>query len=568
LLIKDELSFVIVLFTMKQTISSLLTTLAPKRLKSRLILLIGFLIFFLVGVGGSLALRLIAGLVEEHIGERALQVSMAVARIPQIREDLAAGDLEQSRIQEIAESIREATGAEFVVVGDRHGRRFSHPVAERLGQAMVGGDNMPALIEGKSYVSRAVGTLGPSIRGKSPVLDSNGEVIGVVSVGYLVDDIRTLIWGYYAKIGAFLILVSGIGVLFALRIAESFKKAIFGLEPEEIAALLQERTTTLETIREGVLAVDAEGRITTINQAAIRMLRIDTEEQIIGRLVTKVIPQSRIPEVLATGESQLDQLMLVDDKEIVVNRIPIKSGNRVTGAVSSFRDRDELDRLARKLSQVEKYTEMLRAQTHEYSNKLHTIVGLIQTGAVSEAVELIGSETSGYQAILSSLMQVVKDPLIAATILGKYNRARELKINFTIDPGSSMRDVPVSFSRDRLVTILGNILDNAFEAVLAGEESTRQVRLSMTDLGRDLIFECDDSGAGIAKELRETIFSRGFTTKTERGHGVGLFLVEKALRRLKGTVSIGDSDLGGACFTVMIPKNQESDDAIDEHADC
>jgi two-component system CitB family sensor kinase len=364
-----------------------------------------------------------------------------------------------------------------------------------------------------------------------------------------------LIRGYNVKIVAFLLAALLFGIAVTLKITDEFKKAIFGLEPGEIAALLQERTTTLETIREGVLAVDENGLITTINQAAFETLGIDTSQEVIGKPVITILPQTKILDVLRTGLSHLDKEIMVGDKEIIVNRIPMINNGSITGVVSSFRNKDELDIMARKFTQIKKYSEMLRVQTHEYSNKLYTISGLIQIGAYQEAVDLIGSETSGYQELISSLMDIVADPILAGTLLGKYNKAKELKVNFHIDPDSSMIDVPDTIKCEKLVTILGNILDNSFEAVLERDEKKRMVTISMTDLGNDLIFEFGDSGNGIPEKDRDTIFKKGFTTKKKtQGHGMGLFLVEKALTSLHGNINISSSELGGAAFTVIIPK--------------
>ncbi len=526
------------------------------KLQTKMILLILSLLLFVAIVGGTFSLRLISSILENQIGSRALKVSQTVSIIPEIRQDLEKGDLVHSRIQEIAEKIRKEIRAQFIVVGDKEGRRYSHPVPERLGQLMVGGDNEMALKEGKSYISKATGTLGPSIRGKVPVFNHQGEVIGIVSVGYLVENVNTIIRGYHIKILSVLTAVILFGIAITIKITNDFKKAIFGLEPREIATLLQERTATLEAIREGIMAIDGEGLITTVNQAAFDTLGLPPDPGIVGKPVKEILPETRMLDVLRTGKSQLDKVLNFDEKEIIVNRIPIITNGRVTGVVSSFRDKDELDILAKKLSQVQKYSELLRVQTHEYSNKLHTISGLIQIGAYQEAIELIGSETSGYQKLINSLMNIVSDPVIAGTILGKYNKARELKIDFLIDTDSSMRDIPPQIKRDNLVTIIGNILDNGFEAVIDRPATERIVKLSMTDLGNDLIFECDDSGNGVAQEMWSEIFSKGYTTKRNQGHGMGLYLVEKAVTRMGGTVSVGSSDLGGAAFTLIIPKNQ------------
>lgn len=537
----------------------------PVKLKTKMVLLILSLVIFVAVVGGIFYMSMISTILEHEIGSRALKVSQTVARIPLIRQDLERGSLEHSRIQDLAEQIRQEVGAEFIVVGDTEGKRYSHPVAERLGRHMVGGDNDRALKHGLSYISKATGTLGPSIRGKVPVIGSDGNVIGIVSVGYLIRSVNDIIRGYHAKILTVLAAVILFGVAITLKITNDFQKAIFGLEPREIASLFQERTATLEAIREGIMAVDGNGLITTVNQAAITTLGLKPDPDMIGKPVTEVFPETRILKVLQTGESQLDRVINLGDKEIIVNRIPIITNGEVTGVVSSFRDKDELYMLAQKLSQVQKYSEMLRIQTHEYSNKLYTISGLIQIGAYQDAIELIGSETSGYQNLINSLMEIVQDPIIAGTILGKYNKAKELKIDLVIDSDSSMSDIPASIKRENLVTIIGNILDNGFEAVLSLPVEERKVRLSMTDLGNDLIFEFDDSGPGVQQPLHEKIFAKGFTTKNSEGHGMGLYLVAKALKRMGGTVSVGRSDFGGTAFTVIIPKNRGGDHGPNQH---
>lgn len=542
-------------------------TLRPMKLQTKMILFILGLILFVGLVGGGFFLRLISTTLENQIGSRALKVAQTVALIPEIREDLQRASLEGSRIQGLAEKIRKETGAQFVVVGDHQGRRYSHPVPERLGQLMVGGDNARALEDGRSYVSRAVGTLGPSIRGKVPIFSENKEIIGIVSVGYLVENINSIIRGYHIKILSVLTAVILLGIAITIKITAEFKKAIFGLEPNEIAALLQERTATLEAIREGIMAVDGAGNITTINQTAIDTLNLDPGQEIVGKPVKEVFPQTRILEVLETGRSQLDKVLSLGDKEIVVNRIPIINDGEVKGVVTSFRDKDELDILAKKLSQVQNYSEMLRVQTHEYSNKLYTISGLIQIGAYQEAIDLIGSETSGYQDLINTLMDIVPDSIIAATILGKYNKAKELKVDLTIEPGSTMQDIPSSIKREDLVTVIGNILDNGFAAVVNNPPDQRTVRLSMTDLGNDLIFEFDDSGGGLPRQAWSRIFQKGYTTKPSQGHGMGLYLVDRAIRRMGGSVSIGNSDLGGAAFTVIIPKKRDRDHGPDSHPD-
>lgn len=199
---------------------------------------------------------------------------------------------------------------------------------------------------------------------------------------------------------------------------------------------------------------------------------------------------------------------------------------------------------------------MLRAQTHEYSNKLHTIAGLIQIDHAQQALELISRESAGYQGLIAFLARAVPHPILAAFLIGKYNHAKELHIDFIIDPESQLIDVPPTLNREKTITILGNLIDNAFDAALSGTHPP-QVKLTMTDIGNDLVFEIEDSGSGIPADHSEKIFSRGFTTKGDE-RGQGLHLVNLALTDLNGEITLSDSELGGAMFSVFIPKAKDT----------
>ncbi len=209
-------------------------------------------------------------------------------------------------------------------------------------------------------------------------------------------------------------------------VRQPFQKAIFGLEPEQIGRLFQERNATLESVREGIIAVNSEGRITTFNKAAVDTLGLDANSRLTDRPIEEVLPDSRLMEVLRSGKPQFDKDVWLQDRNLIVNRLPLVQDNKITGVVSSFRRKDELDAVSKRLSQIQQYADTLRSQSHEYSNKLHTIAGLIQIGATDEALALIGRETQSHQALIQLMVEAVPDPILAGCLLGKYNRAKEL----------------------------------------------------------------------------------------------------------------------------------------------
>ncbi len=525
----------------------------PASLKTRMILLVCLLVLSLTLVSGMMYTAMIGEILEEKIGKQALQVAQTVARIPLVRRQIIKLQPE-GELQRLAEEIRQQTGAEFIVIGNIQGVRFSHPKPDRIGQKMVGGDNTPALERGESYISRAVGTLGPSIRGKAPIITKDDGIIGIVSVGYLLEDVHHIVQEQQLKVGVMIAALMLIGVFGAVHISNHVKQKIFGLEPEQIARLFSERASIIESIREGIVAIDREACVTVANRTAIESVGCRSEDELIGKHIREVLPGARLSKVLEGGEQRFDHEFEVQGTMMILNTVPMVEDGEIVGAVASFRRKDELDILAKQLSQVKEYSEMLRAQTHEYSNKLHTIAGLIQIGHEKEALDLIGKETAGYQGLTAFLAKAVPFPILAAFIIGKYNHAKELRIEFAIDPESQLTDVPDDLSREKLVTILGNLIDNAFDAALHGKNRP-EVNLSMTDSGNDLVFEIGDSGPGIPQELAEKIFARGFTTKQEdRGHG--LHLVMTALQELGGEITLNDSELGGALFSVFVPKRR------------
>lgn len=529
------------------------------RLQTRIMLALILVVLLQAIISGSFTLRYIEVILEQRIGDQALQLSRVVSSLPQIRQGLIDRNVDQ--IQSLAESIRSNTDARFIVIGDLDGIRFSHPIPERIGKKRVGGDNQRAIEKGESYVSKAVGSLGPSMRGKSPIFDDTGKVIGVTSVGYMLDSVDETIRGYQKSVIMIVVASLFLSVLVGMAISSHFKRILFGLEPEEIARLFEERNATLETVREGIISINSEGIITTINKTAVETLNLPKDQTLTGQNIRQVLPDSDILSTLESGEPEHDKEVWINGQSLIVNRLPVMVGGKTTGVVSSFRPKGELELLTRKLSHIEQYADTLRSQSHEYANKLHTIAGLIQIDAKDQALELIGQESKGVQELVHLLVDAVPDPIVAGCLLGKFNRARELGLELVVDRESHMEDIPEQIPRESLVTLLGNLLDNAFEATRLKlkrfPDGKRTIRLTMSDYGNDLIFEIDDSGEGIPLEDQQRIFEKGVSTKKEVGHGYGLFLVSTILKELHGQISVQNHESGGGRITVYLPKKAD-----------
>ncbi|MBO9128793.1 sensor histidine kinase [Bacillus sp. 165] len=521
------------------------------RLHYKLIILICSLLIVVIVLFELIFQSMLQNNLKHEMGVRALAVAQTISNMPEIKEAFYTANPSQI-IQPITEEIRKKTKAEFIVVGNRDEIRYSHPITERIGKKMVGGDNA-LVFQGKEIVSESIGSLGRSLRGKAPVFDGKGEVIGVVSVGFLTEDIEKKIEHYRQKllyITVFIIL-GGIGG--ALLIAYSVKKAIFGLEPREIAHLYQEKQAILESIHEGIIAINQKGIVTMANAASLKLLGVSNAE---GKHLVDILPRSRLLNVVETGHAEFDQESIIGDNVVVVNRIPIYNNqNQISGAVASFRNKSELKRLTEELSHIKKYAEGLRAQTHEYSNKLHTISGLIQLESYQEVIDFITKESDVTQNLMHFIMKKIPDPIVGGLLLGKFSRANELKVELEIEEDSTFADIPSSINRDSLVTIIGNLIDNAMEAVIGNKSGQKKVKVFLTDLGEDLIIEVEDTGKGIDKEYEEHIFEIGFTTKKDsKNSGFGLALVQQAVTQMQGYIIFSENEYGGTTFTVAIPK--------------
>lgn len=526
------------------------------RLHHKLILLIGSLLFSVVIIMGAIFHDMEVKMIKEQIGQRALTLAETIASTPEVQKAFDSSDPSKI-IQPFAENIRKKTGAEFIVVGNREGIRYSHPIPERLGRKMVGGDNGEVL-KGKPIISEAVGSLGPSLRGKAPVFNEEKQVIGVVSVGFSISDIEEMTDVYRNRIIWFALLILMVGAFCAMMIAYGVDKALFGLKPKEIGRLYMEKQAILESIREGLIAVNAQGHITMINHTALEFLDLEEGSPVLGKKIFDVVPNSRLLEVIRTGQAEYDQEMMIGENIVVANRLPVCSDDAgVIGAVASFRNKSELYRLTEELSQVKRYAEALRAQTHEYSNKLYMISGLIQLESYQEAIELITRESDIHQNLFQFIMKEIPDPMIGGLLIGKFNRASELKVQLEIDRESSFKDVPHSVDRSSLVTIIGNLIDNAMEATFENALQAKSVKVFFTDLGEDLIIEVEDNGSGISEEEAEHIFDFGFSTKSKENRGFGLALVKQAIDRLGGYITFDRGDTTGTVFTVAIPKQRQ-----------
>lgn len=497
-------------------------------------------------IGAIASVWLVRTELDEQYQQRALAVAKSVAALPAVAQALAGSEPSMT-LQPLAERIRIASGATFIVVTDGAGIRMSHPNPELIGKP-VDEDPRP-VFDGHDIIVIEQGTLGVSARGKTPIRRSDGTIIGIVSVGYLEDQISAALLDDLPQIGSALLLAVALGVAGSLLLARRLKQQTFGLEPREIATLLEQREASLHGIREGMVATDKEGRITLVNDEAKRLLGL--RDDVVGQPLVEVVPAGRLREVLSSADGAADHVVLAGDRVLVASRKPVVVRGETIGAVATLRDRTELESLVRQLDDARGLTDALRAQAHEFSNRLHTIAGLIELGRPDEAL-LLSTQTSAIsQELTESLLKKVGDPLLGALLLSKAAVAAERGIDLRIGANTRLAG-PIEGSRD-LITIVGNLVENAFEAVSTTMRD-RWVEVSIRADESGIVASVHDSGPGILAGLERDIFTEGFTTKEGRGsqrRGLGLALVKQAVDRRGGTIMVRND--GGALFEVRLP---------------
>jgi two-component system CitB family sensor kinase len=490
--------------------------------------------------------------------EEVLSVALTVAASPTVAEGLAAPD-PAAALQPYAEQVRRATDTDFVVVMSTDGIRHTHPVPERIGQRFVG--HIDPARAGTPFTETFTGTLGPSVRSVVPVV-RDGRVVGLVSVGITLDSVgEQLDRQVPLLLGAGTVALVVTGAV-AWLLSRRLRRQTHGLGPAELAQMYEFHDAVLHAVREGLLLLGRDGELRLINDEGRRLLDLpgDAPDDVIGRHVGDLGLPAALATALATGGTRTDEIHLTRDRVLVVSQAPAHWGGRELGSVTTIRDRTDLLALSGELDSVRGLAESLRSQAHESANRLHTVISLIELGHTERALDVATAELAEAQELTDLVVGAVREPVVAALLLGKAAQANERGVELSLADDLDVPDHAVD-ARD-LVTIVGNLVDNAIDAAASGEAPRRvsvaaSVSASVSASGSEqaeLVIRVADTGPGIEPEDVDRAFSRGWSTKPAGslgGRGLGLALVGQAVRRHGGTVTV-DRD-GGAVLTVRLP---------------
>ncbi|QXB21431.1 sensor histidine kinase [Lelliottia amnigena] len=489
----------------------------------------------------------------QEMSTRAKIQAEEIALIPTLRKEVEEKDIKA--IHAFMRQIADHSDASFIVIGDNNGRHLFHSAFEdRVGTTLVGGDNAEVL-QGKNITTIRKGGLGISLRSKAPVFNDAGQVVGIVSVGYLTSYLDTITVSKVVNILIAAVLLLIALFIFSWYFTRSIKKQIFSLEPREIGLLVRQQKAMMESIYEGVIAIDAHLRIEVINQAARQLLGLpQPARELRGQLIGDVIsPVSFFTPQTMLAKDTHDEICRFNDLTVIASRVRIMLEDSLQGWVITFRDRNEIDSLSAQLSQVKRYVDNLRIMRHEQLNRMTTLSGMLHMGRYEEAIGFIQAQSEHAQELLDFISSRFSSPTLCGLLLGKSARAREKGVELNFDPACRMDKPFAPLHEAELISIIGNLLDNAIEATQRAPLPHEPVEVLIKLNERELIIEVADQGVGIKPEIRERIFERGITTKTRGDHGIGLYLIDSYVTQAGGAIEIADNSPRGAIFSLFIP---------------
>ncbi|WP_407439479.1 ATP-binding protein [Lelliottia sp.] len=489
----------------------------------------------------------------QEMSTRAKIQAEEIALIPTLRKEVEEKDIKA--IHAFMHQIADHSDASFIVIGDNNGRHLFHSAFEdRVGTTLVGGDNAEVL-QGKNITTIRKGGLGISLRSKAPVFNDAGQVVGIVSVGYLTSYLDTITVSKVVNILIAAVLLLIALFIFSWYFTRSIKKQIFSLEPREIGLLVRQQKAMMESIYEGVIAIDAHLRIEVINQAARQLLGLQhPARELRGQLISEVInPVSFFTPQTMLAKDTHDEICHFNDLTVIASRVRIMLEDSLQGWVVTFRDRNEIDSLSAQLSQVKRYVDNLRIMRHEQLNRMTTLSGMLHMGRYEEAIGFIQAQSEHAQELLDFISSRFSSPTLCGLLLGKSARAREKGVELNFDPACRMEKPFAPLHEAELISIIGNLLDNAIEATQRAPLPHEPVEVLIKLNERELIIEVADQGVGIKPDIRERIFERGITTKTRGDHGIGLYLIDSYVTQAGGAIEVADNSPRGAIFSLFIP---------------
>jgi sensor histidine kinase regulating citrate/malate metabolism len=481
-------------------------------------------------------------------GREALAAAENLAAQRVVRQQLARTDPSGQSLAAAGERNRSVSGASFVAIGD------DDAIVLASSDPTLQGDRLPVgesdVLSGGSWRGVMTVTGRRMTMALVPVYEEEGgEQVGLVAIGRDIPTTVQLLRRAVPNLLAYVGVASALGIAGSFLLSRRIKRQTLGLEPTEIAGLVEHREAMLHGIKEGVIALDTEQRITLVNDGALELLRLPAD--CVGQRLEAQELEEQVKAVLTHDQPGPDRLVLAGDRVLALNRMPMRSLGRVIGSVTTLRDRTELTSLEKELGTTRATTDTLRAQTHEFANQLHTIAGLLQLEEYDEVLHYVDRVREDRTKLHDQVTARIQDPTVAALLIAKASLAAERGVALEVDDESRLGRVDDDLSRD-LTTVVGNLVDNALDATTSCADGRVRVRVLEKDGSVDV--RVQDSGRGVPAVDADLVFTQGYSTKVDAagdGRGFGLALTRLVCRRRGGDVRVHND--GGAVFTATLP---------------
>jgi sensor histidine kinase regulating citrate/malate metabolism len=487
--------------------------------------------------------------VRRNAEQRATAIVASLTTSPLVV-DAVAGPAPTAVLQPYVERIRTATGTSFITVLAPDRTRYTHPDPVQIGRPFLG--TIAPALAGHTFTETYTGTLGPSVRATGPVFDHTGHVVALVSAGITLAAIGGALSAAVPGIVDTGLVTLAVGAVGSWALSRRLRRQTRGLTPATLAQMVEYHEAVLHAVREGLLLIDRAGRVQLVNDEARRLLELESDPT--GRSVSQLGLPPELTETLCRQQPAVDEIHVTGTRVLVVNQAPARPSGRSAGTVVTLRDHTDLQALTGELDSVRAFAESLRAQAHEAANRLHTTISLVELGRSAEAVDFATAELASVQRLTDRVVDAVGEPVLAALLLGKAATAHERGVRLEIDPTTAVGSTGIPGGD--LVTVVGNLLDNAIDAALSGDPP-REVQLALWTEHDRLEIRVEDTGPGLTEEQVPHVFERGWTTKDVvgaprgLGRGLGLALVGQVVHRHSGTVAVRPGP--GAEFRVSLP---------------
>lgn len=445
-----------------------------------------------------------------------------------------------------------------LVICDRNGLRFYHTDRLKTGETYVNGEEAAILAGSSPYIATGYGTKGRQRRAFHAIKNKNGDILGFVMASVFTATISARHRGILLAHAAILLLMIAVSISLTHAVMQYLRKALKGFDPEELVSLYTRQDEVMNSIEEGLIATDREGRILFFNQRAAELFSQENKN-LFGTSIRELYPLSGFDQVVNTGEAILRRSYSIGNHTALINEIPVRDQDTHTirGTLTVIADRTELMKLSDDLSGARSMLDTLRAFNHEFLNKLHIILGYLQTGEITRAIDFITNSSLVSSQSIRETADRIRASRICALIIGKMMHAAELGIRLSVSSDSTCLERDLLLPMDAYITIIGNLLENAIEELNGKTDSPmKAIVLGLYCRPGLSMITCEDTGGGIRPELLEHIFEKGVSSKGEN-RGTGLYLIHQIVEDYRGDIEIETETGEGTCFTLTFTGKED-----------